>query len=218
MSRSNHSSLSQPWFPSEAWSAAFARECTKQLYDDARRFATWRARAVGSEGGLADEYYTRELAQNALADTATGVLRWNPTEKTLREHVLDAIRTRTNHDRVRAKRYRHEAIDVFDPEASDELLGEIETALADRAASANPERATLVAEWLAELCTHAAPSSGIRRLLDAYKAGATTTSDVMHFTGMSEKEYDAARLRLDRLVERLSPHLRSARRTARKRA
>lgn len=217
MSRSSRSLFSQTWCPSEAWSSAFSRECTSELYDDARRFAAWRARAVAKEGGLVDEYYIRELVQNALADTATGILGWNPTEKSLREHVWDAIRTRTNHDRLRAKRYRHEAIDVFDPDASDELLGEIEVALAARATSANPERATLAGEWLAELRAHAAPSSGVRRMLDAFKAGATTTSDVMHFTGMSEKECDAARGRLDRLVRKLS-RLRSARHAMRKHA
>lgn len=218
MSRSGSSYRSRSWSPTKEWSAAFASECTAQLYDEARRFAAWRARAVGNEGGLADEYYTRELVQNAVADTAAGVLRWDPTSKTLREHVCDAIRTRTNHDRLRARRYRHEAIDVFDPEASGELLGEIEATLAERSACVSPELAILAAEWFSELRERVAPSSKVARMLDAFKAGATTMADVMHLTGMSEPEYDAARLRLDRLVEHLSSRGRSNRSSLRKRA
>ena len=199
MSPPESSPSSLPWLPPEAWIEAFARECTEQLYRDAQRFAAWRAGAVRTAGGLADAYYVRELVQNVLADTATGVLRWEPADKTLREHVWDAIRTRTHHDRIRAKRYRHEAIDVLDPGASGVLLGEIERALEVRASVASPALAAITAERMAELRTHAAPSSPLGRLLDAFEAGAFTKADVMFLTGMSHKDYHAARLRLRRL-------------------
>lgn len=216
MSGQSRSRPSSAWLPSEAWLDAFASQCTAKLYDDAHRFAAWRAGAVRKEGGLADDYYARELVQNALSDTASGVLRWDPADKALQEHVWDAIRTRTNHDRLRAKRYRHEPIDVFDTEAPGELLGEIEAALESRAPSASPALATLTAEWLAALREHAASSSSLRCMLDAFEAGASTMADVMHLTGMSEKEYDATRLRLDRLVQKLAPRFRSQRRKLRK--
>lgn len=218
MPRRRKSAPASPWRPSDSWIDAFARQCTEQLYDEARRFAAWRASAVGKEGGLADDYYARELVQNAFSDTLAGVLRWDPTAETLQEHVWDAIRTRTNHDRMRAKRYRHEPIDVFDPEAPRELLGEIEVALEDRASSTSPEIATLTAEWLAELREHAPPASAVGRMLDAFEAGATTMADVMHHTGMLEREYDAARLRLDRLVQKLAARFQSKRRMSRRRA
>jgi AraC-like DNA-binding protein len=139
-------------------------------------------------------------------------------EKTLREHVWDVIRTRTNHDRLRAKRYRHEPLDVFDPEAPEELLSEVELALADRATCSSPELATLAAQWLGELRRHVAPSSDLGRMLDAFEAGATTMGDVAHLTGLSEKEYCAARLRLDRLVNRLTLDSRAEPNMRRKRA
>jgi hypothetical protein len=118
-----------PFWPkslSEDWIEAFAKECTEQLYEDARRFAAWRAGPVRRAGGVADDYYVRELVQNVLSDTAAGVRRWDPSAQTLREHVWDAIRSRSNHDRVRAERYRHLLVDMLDPDAPDNLLGEIE--------------------------------------------------------------------------------------------
>lgn len=190
--------------PSEAWIEAFAKQCTEQLYEDAHRFAARRAGAVRKAGGIADDYYVRELVQNVISDTAAGVLRWDPTVKSLPEHVWDAIRTRTNHDRLRAKRYRHEAIDGVDPDAPSNFIGEVEAALEDRAPSASPELATLANEWLAELRELAAPFPALVRMVDAFEAGATTRADVMHVTGLSEKECNLARVQLRRLVRKLS--------------
>jgi 5-bromo-4-chloroindolyl phosphate hydrolysis protein len=41
-------------------------------------------------------------------------------------------------------------------------------------------------------------------VLDAFEAEAVTKSDILHFTGLSDKKYRAARKRLDRLAAKLS--------------
>jgi hypothetical protein len=205
-----------PSHPSDAWMAAFAEQCTAALYVDAKRFAARRAGAVRKQGGLVDDYYVRELVQNVLADTVAGVLRWDPTIKALAEHVWDSIRTRTNHDRIRAERFQHEPIDVFDPAAPGDLLGEIEAALEDRAASPTPELAPWTAELLATCRRRAAGSPTILRMLNAIEDGATTRAEVMQATGMSEVEYHAARVRLGRWALKLSPHRLPIRRRVKK--
>src|ERR1044071_1478935 len=116
---------------SEAWLEAFTAQCTNQLYEVARRFAARRAAVVARCGGVVDDYYVRELVANAISDTAAGILRWDPAAQSLEAHVLDAISRRANHDCSRALRYRHEAVDLFDPEAPRALIEEVETRLAD---------------------------------------------------------------------------------------
>lgn len=203
MSRLEGSPPSPPWIPSEDWIEAFARQCSEQLYEDARRFAAWRAGPVRRAGGLADDYYVRELVQNALSDTASGVLRWDPTAKTLRQHVWDAIRSRSHHDRVRAERYHHHRVDMLSPDESDQLLGEVERLLATRAPSTTPAAAIQAAERMAELRVNVDPSSPPGRLLDAIEAGAFTKADVMFLTGMSDEDYQTARRQLLRRVREL---------------
>jgi hypothetical protein len=203
MSRPVGSSPSPPWAPSEDWIEAFARECTEQLYEDARRFAAWRAGPVRRAGGLADDYYIRELVQDVLSDTAAGVLRWDPSTKTLRAHVWDAIRTRTHHDRVRAERYRHHSVDMLAPDAPDRLLAEIERAVATRAPTASPATAALAAAGMAELRASVEPASLADRLLDAFEAGGVNKADAILLTGMSNHEYETARHQITRRVREI---------------
>jgi hypothetical protein len=63
-----------PYRPSQDWIDAFDAQCTKELYQDARRCAAHRARSVRRAGGVADDYYERELVQDALTDTTLGIL------------------------------------------------------------------------------------------------------------------------------------------------
>ena len=189
--------------PSEAWIEAFATGCTEQLYEDARRFAAWRAGPVRRAGGLADDYYVRELVQNVLADTMAGVLRREPADQTIREQVRDAIRSRSHHDRVRAERYPRVSIDPLDHDATDGVQGEVEHTLAMRGTIAAPAVAAEAAESMAELRANVDPSSPPGRLLDAFQSGAFTKRDVMFLTGMSEQDYQTARRQLARRVREL---------------
>src|SRR5215468_405389 len=106
---------------SGAWLDAFTAQCTDQLYEVGRRFAARRAAVVSWCGGVVDDYYIRELVANVISDTAAGILHWDPAAQRLEAHVLDAISRRSNHDCSRALRYRHEAVDLFDPEAPQAL-------------------------------------------------------------------------------------------------
>lgn len=212
MKRVRRSSPAEPFHRSEAWTEAFATECTEQLYDVGRQFAAKRAAVVRWCGGIADDYYIQELVTNVISDTAAGVLHWNPQVESLEAHVLDAIWTRTNHDCARALRYRHEPVDVFDPEAPRTLIAEIEATLADGVPSLwfghsaeSTERLARLRELVGADDTH------VLDMIDAFEAGATTKADVIHFTGMLAKEYHAARNRLTRLVAKLSPDTASSR-------
>jgi len=102
---------------------------TTGLYKKLKRFAARRARIVARAGVVVDDYYTSALVQDALGDTASGVLRWDPSTKTLEAHARDVIATRTYHDCRRARRFRHESVDVLASDAPRAVMAEIETML-----------------------------------------------------------------------------------------
>jgi len=206
MKRGHRSSPVGPSDRTDAWHEAFTSQCTDQLYDIGRRFAARRAAVVARCGGVVDDYYVRELVANVISDTAAGVLRWDPAVQSLEAYVLDAISRRANHDCSRALRYRHVAVDLFDPETPRPLIEEVETKLAEAAPGlwygselGRLERATRLRERAGPKDAH------VLLVLDAFEAGAMTKSDVLHFTGLSDKEYRAARKRLIRLVAKLAP-------------
>jgi hypothetical protein len=217
MKRVRRTAPTDPFHRSETWIEAFATQCTEQLYEVGRRFAAKRAAVVRCCGGITDDYYIREMVANVVSDTAAGILRWNPEDESLEAHVLDAIWTRTNHDCARALRYRHESIDVFDPESPDTLIAEIEATLADNGPSFGFGHGAAPTERLARLRKLAGTDdTHVLGMLDAFEADAITKADVMHFTGMSAKEYHAARSRLTRLVAKLSLETSSSSRGSRK--
>lgn len=187
----------------DAWRDAFTAQCTDQLYDVGRRFAARRAAVVARCGGMVDDYYVRELVANAISDTAAGTLCWDPAAQSLEAHVLDAISRRANHDCSRALRYRHESVDFFDPETPRALVEEVDAKLADAVPSVGYvpelERVTQIRELAGHEDAH------VLLVLDAFEAGVTTKSDVLHFTGLSDKEYRAAWKRLMRLAAKLAP-------------
>lgn len=167
-------------------------------------------------GGVVDDYYVRELVANAISDTAAGVLCWDPAVQSLEAHVLDAISRRANHDCSRALRYRHEAVDFFDPETPRALVDEVEAKLSEAVPGVRSrselERVTRLRELAGPEDEH------VLLVLDAFEARATTKSDVLHFTGLSDKEYRAAQKRLMRLVAKLAPGKSSKRPPLKRRA
>lgn len=204
MKRASRVSSAESFHRSEAWKEAFAAQCTKQLYDVARRFAARRAAVVGWCGGANDDYYVRELVANVIGDTADGILRWDPAAQSLEAHVLDAISRRSNHDCSRALRYRHEPFEAFDLEAPHALIEEVEAKLAEAAPGRWFELELDPTERSQQLRELAEPDDvHVSRILDAFEAGNATKSDIMRFAGLSDREYDAARKRLTRLATKL---------------
>jgi DNA-directed RNA polymerase specialized sigma24 family protein len=189
---------------SEEWIDAFEAQCTTDLYKKLKRFAVRRARNVARAGASVDDYYTSELVQDALSDTALGVLRWDPTVKSLEAHARDVIATRTYHDWRRARRFRHESVDVLASDAPRTIMAEIEALLHEHEEDSRNDVVTRAAEVIAQLRKLAAPDQEVLLLLGAFAVGATSRKHVMEITGMSSTAYHNARSRLCRLVAQLS--------------
>ncbi len=178
-----------------AWLRDFHAQLTKQLITNAEHYAAARALGVQRAGGNIDDLYSRELVQDVLTDTLGGVLAWNPSRCTLETHVLDSVRFRPRHARVRARRFQHISLESCD----EPTRAMIEEALAIATATQQPD----------DRQRHARPPESIRRaaegdrdliaLLDAYRR-ARSKEDVLEATGLSPRQYENAKKRLARLV------------------
>jgi hypothetical protein len=190
-----------PFTPSEDWIEAFERQNTDEMRKRAQRFARMRARFVARAGGRGDDQYAAELVHDALTDTLFGVLTWDPAVVPLEVHVFGAVRFRTKNDRVRALRFRHQSIEAA------AVMCEVESTLAATHHAPSAESLAFSAEVLDQVRDLAADDSAILRIVDAVAQGASAPREIMSVAEMSEKTWRKARLRLARLVERMSNHV-----------
>ena len=179
-----------------------SREATPDLRRRAASYVRhmW-AWVLELHGVRADAAYIEDLVQDVLVDTLLGTRAWNPSRCSLGWHVLGAIDSRIGHELDRAKHRPHFSFEVL----NDALAVDVEDALAAANPASNPEDALLATQVLAKLRGLAADDHEVLALLDAICAGIVEHADVMSATGMSPRQYDATRNRLDRLVEEL-PH------------
>jgi hypothetical protein len=178
-----------------AWLREFHVQLTKQLIMNAEHYAAARAVGVQRAGGNIDDLYSRELVQDVLTDTLSGVLAWNPSRCTLETQVLDSVRFRSRHDRVRARRFQHISLEGCD----EPTRASIEDALATASAQ-EPEDSERHAHCLESIRRAAASDRDLTALLDAYRR-ARSKEEVLDATGMSSRQYDNAKKRLARLVQ-----------------
>jgi hypothetical protein len=186
--------------PDNAWLDAFTKQLTPKLIDQLRNFARMRVLAVGYAGRKVDDYYSRELVQDAIGDTFAGALRWDPARAPLELHLVRAIQNRAQADRQRAEDHPHDAMGD-DTEAS---------RIAEHEASGSNEDAQLAVkriyakEMVAQIRAAAADDKPVLRIIDAYDAGARTKDEVITFTKMKPRTYHNAHIRMTRLVRNLS--------------
>jgi len=191
--------------PDEAWIDAFQGQATHELRMRAKRFARSRARFVSRAGGHVDDYYVSSLVQDVLTDTLFGVLAWDPNTISLEGHVFAAIRSRTHHDCVRAARFKHRSVDVFDSRAeATSVMTAVEVSLSFDQFAPSAASLAFSDEVIAQVRELAKEDAVVLRMLDAIAEGATEKREIMYLAKMSPKTYHKAHIRLGRLVERLS--------------
>lgn len=193
-----------PFSPGDEWIDAFKRECTKRLRLDLNEYARNRARLVRRVGGRTDEWYAEDQVANAIADTLTGVVAWDPSAKPLYQHLEDTIKYRTRHDRERAKRVKHDRIDA--PRTVDDkqmTRGLVEASLRQDQSNDSADAAIFASEVIEQLRTLAADDHDLLGYLDAIVAGAEERTEIMEYAQLSIKAFRNTRLRLERLVDQL---------------
>jgi hypothetical protein len=192
----------EPRLADDAWVDEFRKQLTAKLIDRLRKYARPRAYALAAAGRKVDGLYVRELVQDAIGDTWTGALSWDPAKCSLETHLVAAVRSRSHKHRRHAEAHPHDALgdDTAASRAAEEDASTV-VAGAERATSAVFSR-----EALDRIRRAAASDRGVLRILDAFAAGAQTRSDVLTAAGMKARTYDNARVRLKRILTKLSDH------------
>lgn len=191
--------------PDETWIDAFQSQATHEMRMRAKRFARSRSRFVARAGGHVDDYYISALVQDVLSDTLFGVLAWDPEVISLEGHVFAAIRSRTHHDCVRAARFKHRSVDVFDSRAeASPVMTALEVSLSFDQVAPSAASLAFSDEVIAQVRELAREDGVVQRMLDAIAEGATEKREIMYLAKMSPKTYHKAHIRLGRHVEKLS--------------
>jgi hypothetical protein len=186
--------------PDDAWVNEFEKQLTHNLLDRLRNYARPRAFAVAAAGRKVDDFYTRELVQDAIGDTWSGVLRWDPTCCSLEFHLLRAVQSRTDKHRKHAKENPHDALgDATIASLNAEQDASNLVSSGDRA-----ERRVFARETMEQLRAAAKQDKQILRVLAAYDAGAQTKDDVLAHARMNDGTYHKAHIRLKRMVRKLT--------------
>jgi DNA-directed RNA polymerase specialized sigma24 family protein len=161
-------------------------------------YARQRARLVARYRTIDEHSYAADLVQDVIVDTWAGVLAWDPARVDLKGHVRRAIKSRSRHAYLRAKRRPHQTLDLDEPP----IAAEIVEHEARREREDLRRRATAIIEALREL---AAGDREVLLLIEAYEAAVSKRAEVLELTGLTMRQYKAARERLTRLRDSL-PH------------
>lgn len=171
----------------------------------ALRFARQRAALIRRVGGRIDSLYAGDLVQDALADTWMGTVAWDPRRCSLLEHVRSLVRTRSWRDLCGAVARPHESHDAGDSFAGLKLH---EAQRHATTGNLSPiVLAGLTVRVARDLRDAAKGDPAATAILAAWIDGYVERDEVIAHTGLSIKDYKAARARLTYLVQDLPQSL-----------
>lgn len=191
----------------DGWRVAFHLQLSEPgLHRSVLRAARGCVRLLHQGGAQVASAYAEDLVADAIADTWSGVLSWDPGESSLLDHLKAAIRSRARHQWHRSKRFPAPSLDAEEDEEDDRaaaLWAEVEESLASDALAADAERRILAREVIARLRMLATDDPELVTVLEAMAAGATERADLVHATGLPARRLESIRRRLDRLLPEL---------------
>lgn len=188
-----------------AWEAAYAAQLTDALAASVGAFAKKRASWLEGKTRRRDALLWRELLQDALEDTWTGELTWDPKEAPLDLHLKGAIRSRTTAMMKHLKRFPRVGANA----PRGDLEREISDALTlERTNTPAPDLAAYAEGVVGTLTMLAAGDDEVERILECFGNGLLDRRDIVRETGMTTRTYHNARRRLMGLVERIPDNLR----------
>src|ERR1041385_4398970 len=193
--------VASPTFePSKEWLDIYLEQATTELIKAAKRYARLHAKKVRFVRHVPD-WYEDEMVLNVLEDTLFRKIKWDPERVSLKKHVLDAIKSRTRHDYVRALKFTPLRLD--DPgvmHAAENHL--VQTTTVNTMVSA------VCATTITQLRELAGDDADVHLVIDALIQLVTKKRDILKLTGLTTRRYEAARKRLHRLTLKLPASLR----------
>jgi len=187
------------------WEAAFLAQLTHELGERVKAYAKRRACYVEAKAGIRDPAIALDLYHDAITDTWTGDLTWDPYRGTLELHLKGVIKRRSFHQVRHLERFARVRTDV----PSESLDREMSQALADdRAGSEGADLRDVVDKLVDAMMSLATDDEEVTSLLRAYANHDTERGDIRIATGLSSSAYHNARRRMLRLRDRLPQELR----------
>ena len=195
----------EDWPPVE-FLAAFKAQAKPDMMDDVISYIAKRATWLQHQHGNGAKDVIAAMANDALGDTFTGRVTWDPMRCPLELHLKSVIRSRLSHDLERAENYEHvEVEDAAEHDVHDAMARTGKPAL-----TATKKVSTYVLRFTEELRTQAANDEEVLKLLDLHLEGITERRHICHRANMKPAEYHNAFRRLKRLADKVSPELRDA--------
>ncbi len=200
LKRTGGEGRAQTFVPTEAWIEAFTEQVADaDTYEAMKRYGIRRGLMLANVRKIEPAAYAVEIVQDIIDDTLEGRIAWDPDRVSLRKHVLDAIKSRSRHAYRKALREVHVSLEDLGERVLDAQVAtrtrENEAELADR------KRAMSSIFAIIRERTH--DDVEVQLLLDAYERGAEERASVLSLGTLTKLQYDAARKRLDRLIETL---------------
>lgn len=187
------------------WEAAFLAQLTHGLGEKVAAFATRRARFVESKTRTREPNLSRTLYQDAVTDTWTGDVSWDPQRAPLELHLKGVIKSRTSAMLKRLDRFDH--ISTHVPSVA--LEREVSDALEEqRVGHDGRDLSGFIDEVIGALFLIGSGDDEVVQMLECFGRGIADRPGVMRETGMSATTYHNARRRMLRLVERLPQDVR----------
>jgi hypothetical protein len=181
----------------ETWIDRFSKQYNRKLMESVSRYAASRLSWYASVPPGVENAHA--LAEDALMDTMTGRLRWDPEgEKTLGDHLADVVSRRLSAAWERTERLPHVSLNELDDEQAP-ALHEVERVVRER--GRDPRAVEHARDRIAELERRAADDPDALALIRAMLEDKVARADVMAITGFSPQRYRAATRRLRRLAE-----------------
>lgn len=188
-----------------AWEQAFLAQLTHELADAVAAFAKKRASWLNGNSKRKDDFLWKELYQDAITDTWTGEVSWDPYKAPLDLHLRRVIRSRTTMMMKHLTRFPR--VSTYGAKLDLELEMS-ESMAADRASERSADLRGHVDDVIAELYRLASGDDTVIKVLDCFGQGVIDRRDIVRATGMPAPTYDSARRRLLSLVESLPQDLR----------
>ena len=179
---------------------AFERQLTDPVLERLLSFAKRRVEMLVKAGVRRTPKDADMMVRDAITDTLTRVVRWEPERVSLEQHLRLVMKTRSLNRLRQVKRTPHKSME-------DSVDGEITVAAASAARAARPQETIEINEVAQRVMStvreRAAGDADVARLLDAYADGCCERGEVIARTGMTATAYVNARRRLDRMLAAL---------------
>ena len=188
-----------------AWEQAYLAQLTDELADSVAAFAKKRASWLNGKSKRKDDFLWKELYQDAITDTWTGDVTWDPHKAPLDLHLKRVIRSRTTMMMKHLTRFPR--VSAYGAKLDLELEMS-DSIAADRASERGVDLRGYVDDVIGALYELASGDDAVTKILDCFGDGVIDRRNIIRATGMPAPTYDSARRRLLALVESLPQDLR----------